>query len=91
MVVLTLLITSSVSFTYSSSDVASAGVTGTSHNVVEITMEAVAVDRNSRRRWCAVVVGVRVAAMVVGLGLVLGGSDDLGVDVGVMSVGEAMV
>lgn len=89
MVVLTLLITSSVSFTYSSSDVASAGVTGTSHNVVEITMEAVAVDRNSRRRWCAVVVGVRVAAMVVGL--VLGGSDDLGVDVGVMSVGEAMV
>lgn len=89
MVVLTLLITSSVSFTYSSSDVASAGVTGTSHNALEITMEAV--DRNSRRRWCAVVVGVRVAAMVVGLGLVLGGSDDLGVDVGVMSVGEAMV
>lgn len=49
-------------------------------------------ERNSRRRGFAVVVvvGDRVAAMaVVGLGL-MGGSD-FGVDVGVMSVGEAMV
>ena len=36
-----------------------------------------------------VVVGVRVAEMVVSLAL-MGGSD-LGVEVGVMSVGEAMV
>lgn len=47
-------------------------------------------ERNSRRRGFEVVVGDRVAAMaVVGLGL-MGGSD-FGVDVGVMSVGEAMV
>ena len=49
-------------------------------------------ERNSRRRWCTVVevvVGDKVAEMVVGL--VLMGGSDLGVEVGVMSVGEAMV
>lgn len=86
-VVLTLLITSSVSFTYSSSDAASAGASGTT----EETREAVR-DKNSRRRgWVAVaVVGVRVAeTTVVGLGLIV--VSDLGVEVGVISVGEAMV
>lgn len=49
-------------------------------------------DKNSRRRgWVAVaVVGVRVAeTTVVGLGLIV--VSDLGVEVGVISVGEAMV
>lgn len=89
MVVLSLLITSSVSFTYSSSEAANAGVIGT-RNVV-VRMEAV-VERNSRRRWgrvVEVVVGDKVAEMVVGL--ILMGGRDLGVEVGVMSVGEAMV
>ena len=88
-VVLTLLITSSVSFMYSSSEEASAGLRGTSHVV------AVMMDKNSRRRgWVAaavevVVGGVRVAAMVVvGLGL-MGVSDFT--DLGVISVGEAMM
>lgn len=47
--------------------------------------EAVMDKKSSRRLGCVV-----VAEMVVVLGL-MGGSDDLGVDVGVMSVGEAMV
>lgn len=47
------------------------------------------VERNSRRREGMVVVGVKVAEMVVSL--VLMGGSDLGVEVGVMSVGEAMI
>ena len=86
-VVLTLLITSSVSFTYSSSEDASAGLRGSNHVVVMM-------DNNSRRRGWVVVDGVRVAAMVmvvvvvVALGLM--GESDL-TDLGVISVGEAMV
>jgi len=58
---------------------------------VVVRMVAV-VERNSRRRECMVVevvVGVKVAEMVGSL--VLMGGSDLGVEVGVMSVGEAMV
>lgn len=47
------------------------------------------VERNSRRREGMVVVGVKVEEMVVSL--VLMGGSDLGVEVGVMSVGEAMI
>lgn len=58
--------------------------------MVEI-IDAVAVDKNSRRRVVVMVVevGANVAVMVVGL--VLMGGRDLGVEVGVMRVGEAMV
>lgn len=85
-VVLTLLITSSVSFTYSSSEAANAGAIGASH--VAETTEDVIMERNSRRRGWVVVVGVRVVEMV-DLGLM--GVSDLGVEVGVISVGEDIV
>lgn len=88
MVVLTLLITSSVSFTYSSSPDASAGLRGIRHALERA--EAVR-DRNSRRR------GWVVAVELVGFGVVevadLGLMDgsDMGFEVRVSRVGEAMV
>lgn len=82
MVVLTLLITSSVSFTYSSSKAARAGVTGRSK-----TGEAKPAtrDKNSRRG----VDNVVVAVVVVGFDLI--GMRDFVVEVvGVIKVVEAM-
>lgn len=90
MVFLTLLITSSVSLTYSSSEAASAdGVSGKSHAGDDrLAAAAAAKDKNSRRRDCGIVVVVE--AVVVGLVTLIGGRD-LSLEVGVRSVGEAMV
>lgn len=86
MVFLTLLITSSVSLTYSSSEAANAdGVSGKSHAGDDrVAAAAAAKDKNSRRRGCGIVV------VVVGLVALIGGRD-LSLEVGVRSVVEAMV
>lgn len=91
MVVLTLFITSSVSFTYSSSEAANAaGVSGKSHAGEDRVAAAAAAtnDKNSRRRACGIV-GVAVAVVVDLVDLI--GGRDLSLEVGVRSVGEAMV
>jgi hypothetical protein len=90
MVVLTLPITSSVSFTYSSSDAAKAGVTGRISGEVRT---AVAKDKKwRRRRWFRICCcgGVGGGNAVVGVGLGLMGERGLSLEVGVRSVGEAM-
>jgi len=90
-VVLTLLITSSVSLTYSSSDPAKAGVIGRTNGEVRI---AVAKDRKWRRAWwfrgccCCGVGGGESGAMELGLGLM--GERGLSLEAGVRSAGEAM-
>lgn len=88
MVLLTFWITSSVSLTYSSSEAArAAGVSGKSHTDDERV--ATAIDKNSRRRACGIaVVAVVVAAVVL---VTLIGTSDLSLEVGVTSVGEAMI
>lgn len=89
MVLLTFWITSSVSLTYSSSEAArAAGVSGKSHTGDERL--ATAIDKNSRRRACGIaVVAVVVAAAAVLVALI--GTSDLSLEVGVTSVGEAMI
>lgn len=94
MVVLTLLITSEVSFMYSASSVAHAGVTGSSNAGERIPA---ANDKKSRRRIGRgmVVVAALVVEVVVVVGLVsfdLTGVSGFGVEVvGVIKVGEAMI
>lgn len=83
-------ITSSVSFTYSSSDAAKAGVTGRISGEVRT---AVAKDKKwRRRRWFRICCcgGVGGGNAVVGVGLGLMGERGLSLEVGVRSVGEAM-
>lgn len=89
MVLLTFWITSSVSLTYSSSEAArAAGVGGKNHTGDERV--ATAIDKNSRRRACGIaVVAVVVAEAAVLVALI--GTSDLSLEVGVTSVGEAMI
>lgn len=88
MVVLTLLITSAVSFTYSSSLAATAwGATGRS-SAWERTPAVTAMS--SLRRGCGVGGGAALVVVVVVGSLDLIRKRGLGLVVGVMSVGEAM-
>ena len=91
MVFLTFLITSSVSFTYSSSEAANAGVTGRSpaRDRVVVVVVAAARDKNWRRNGCCCGRGEGDCAEEVALALI--GRRGLNLEVGVSSVGEAMV
>lgn len=95
-VLLTLLITSSVSFTYSSSEAASAGAAAAATAISPAErIPAEAIDRNSRRRGCgglgnaALEAGAAATGAAASLDLMRGRG--FGVVVGVMRVGEAMV
>lgn len=89
MVDLTLLITSSVSFTYSSSDCAHEGDTGRSSG----DRRMLAIDvANSRRPGCRVVVEVALAVVVVVVVMDLGRMRAIGfvLEVGVRRDGDAI-